>query len=200
MAQTKPNQILSCVQTDTLIFYAEKQTWKCTNRHTHTPVHTPVHLYIHLYTYMCIYVHTPTYTPVRRAFISGFELMNKWIYIDSAWQLNCSLHCGLCWQYIAISLLHWCLSLSLCLYVLSLALYTSLSLSLLCCCNLFAAQSQQFDAIGLKDCELMRGRGIEKRREREQKERKKERERRKGKMRVDRDCLLSAYAYKCSQM
>lgn len=71
-----------------------------------------------------------------------------------------------------LSFTHMSLSLSL-----SLVLYTSLALSVLCCCNLFVSQSQQFDAIGLEDCELMRGRGVEKRREREEKEReRKERE------------------------
>lgn len=170
MAQTKPNQILSCVQTDTLIFYAQKQTWKCTNTHTHTAVnmHTLIHIYTSVHTPAFTRIWSLTYTPVRRAFISGFELMNKWIYIDSAWQLNCALHCRLAVLAIDSYLSLILISLSPSIFLshslsLSLAPTSSLAFSLLYCCKLL--QSQQIVEIGLEDCEL-RGRKAVKKKER----------------------------------
>lgn len=178
----------------------------CTKTDLKVLKHTHAHSckYAYTSTYLYTSVHTPAYTriwslpytPVRRAFISGFELMNKWIYIDSAWQLNCALHCRLpvlaIYTYLSLILISLLLSIFLSHSLsLSLVLISSLALSLLCCCKLL--QSQQFVEIGLEDCELQREKGIENEGEGERGEEREERKRgRMEKSRRERACLQSA--------
>lgn len=132
--------------------------------------------------------------------------MNKWIYIDAAWQLNCALHCRLpvlaIYSYLSLILISLLPSIFLSHSLsLSLALTSSLALSLLYCCKLL--QSQQFVKIGLEDCELQCDRGIEKGGEWKRGEQKGKRQGKNGEKKRRKNlpavCFWK-YAYKLSQM